>query len=157
MKLRTLATIALALMSSMGFARNKITTVDQVTTAVDVTGDVDYVITNTQPFGVAKTGSVNIVDTEHAVVIIKSIKPSKVLSSLMNNIYIKGEKAVNGTNCIVQMYNRGAIIFPYDKNYKPLTCYTEENFQGESYNNYGFGNSGGFMNTLNTVQLNNKK
>lgn len=142
-------------MSSMGFARNKITTVDQVTTAVDVTGDVDYVITNTQPFGVSKTGSVNIVDTEHAVVIIKSIKPSKVLSSLMNNIYIKGEKAVNGTNCIVQMYNRGAIIFPYDKNYKPLTCYTEENFQGESYNNYGFGNSGGFMNTLNTVQLNN--
>lgn len=154
MKLKQLTFAMLFAMGLTASAGNEKTTVTQVTEAVDVTGNTDYVITGTTPF--TTTGSVNIVDTEHAVVIIKKVKPSKVLSSLMQNIYIKGEKAVDKVNCQVRMYDRGAIIFPYDKNYKPLTCYTEKQFGGESCNEYSEGHSGGYMKTLTDANLNNK-
>jgi len=134
-------------------AKNTTTTVEQVTSSIDVTGEVDYVITSTTPFG--SMGSVNIADTEHAVVIIQSIKPSAVLANWMDYIYINGEKAVDGTNCQVKMFNRGAIIFPYASDFHPLTCYTEENYGGESYDNYTEGSSGGYMKTLSTNMLNN--
>ena len=43
----------------------------QVADAVSLTGNVDYMITDETPF--AMTGSVDIVNTEHAVVIIEDI------------------------------------------------------------------------------------
>ena len=55
-----------------GFSANTVTTVEQVTGGVTVSGNVDYTITSTEPFTTA--GSVDITNTEHAVVIIKSIK-----------------------------------------------------------------------------------
>lgn len=141
-------------LSNESFAANSKTEVQQVVEPVDVTGDVDYIITGSTPFG--SVGSVNIVDTEHAVVIIKSIKPSLVIKNHLNHVFIKGEKAVDGTNCQVKMYGRGAIIFPYEKDFLPLTCYTEQNYGGESCNNYTEGNSGGYMKTLGSATLNNK-
>ena len=154
MKLKQLT---LALLMSLGLtaqAANEKTTVEQVTTAVELTTDVDYIVTGTTPF--ASAGSVNITNTEHAVLILSTIKPSKVISNWMSNIYINGEKAVNGSNCQVKMYNRGAIIFPYAKDIKPLTCYTGQNFEGESCNTYSEGHSGGYMKTLNASTLNNQ-
>ncbi len=145
--------IALSITNIMN-AANSETTVSQVTSAVDVTGNVDYTITSTTPF--TSLGSVNIVDTEHSVVIIKSIKPSLVIKNLMKNIFINGEAAANGTNCQVKMFGRGTIIFPYDKNIKPLTCYTETNYGGESCNDYSEGSSGGYMKSLTTALLNNQ-
>ena len=133
---------------------NSVTTVNQVSSSVDITEDVDYVITNTTPFATA--GSVNIVNLEHAVVRFSNVKPSLVIKNWMDYIFINGEKAVNGTNCQVRMYSRGAIVFPYDKNYRPLTCYSEQNFGGESSNNYTEGHSGGFMKSLNATTLNNQ-
>ncbi len=133
---------------------NSVTTVDVVTSSVDITEDVDYVITDATPFATA--GSVNIVNLEHAVVRFSEVIPSQVIANWMNNIFINGEKAVNGTNCQVKMYNRGAIVFPYDKDFRPLTCYTEENFGGESNNTYTEGHSGGFMKSLNETNLNNE-
>ena len=132
---------------------NSVTTVDQVTSSVDITEDVDYEITNAQPFATA--GSVNIVNTEHAVVRFSNVIPSQVIANWMNNIFINGEKAVNGTNCQVKLYNRGAIVMPYDKNYRPLTCFSEENYGGEANNTYTEGHSGGFMKSLNATNLNN--
>ena len=154
MKLKLLAlTLFSALCLSMSAGNTK-TTVSQVTDGVKLTTDVDYIVTGTTPF--TSSGSVDIVSTDHAVLILSSIKPSKVLSNWMDYIYINGEKAVDGTNCQVKMYNHGAIIFPYAKNMPPLTCYTEQNFGGESCNTYTEGHSGGFMKTLNTTNLNNK-
>ena len=135
-------------------AANSVTTVARVASSVDITEDVDYVITDAQPFSTA--GSVNIVNTEHAVVRFSNVKPSLVIKNWMDHIFINGEQAVNGTNCQVRMYSRGAIVFPYDKNYRPLTCYTEQNFGGDSYNNYTEGHTGGFMKSLNATNLNNK-
>ena len=153
MRLLTITFIALFIMIGNLYAANNKQTVSQVTSAVTISEDVDYIITDTSPFTTA--GSVNIENTEHAVVIIKRIKPSAVLSSWMSHIYINGVKAVNGTNCQVKMYDRGTIIFPYGQDFKPLTCYTEKGFQGDSYNDYTEGSSGGFMKDLSTAMLNN--
>lgn len=143
--------LALAITAS---AANEKTTVKQVTDAITLTTDVDYIITDTTPF--ATSGSVNIEDTDHAVVIIKNIKPSLVIKNWLSHIYIKGEKAVNGTNCQVKMYAQGAIILPYDKDIRPLTCYTEPNYAGTACTDYTEGHSDGFMKSLNDATLNNQ-
>ena len=153
MRLLITTFIALFLMAGNLSASNTKQTIAQVTSAVTITDDVDYIITDDTPFTTA--GSVNIENTTHAVVIIKRIKPSIVIKSWMSHIYINGERAVNGTNCQVRMYDRGAIVFPYDKDFKPLTCYTEKGFQGESSDNYSIGSNGGFMKDLSTATLNN--
>jgi hypothetical protein len=137
------------------WAGNTVTTVSQLTGEVTLTDDVDYTITDTTPF--ADGASVNIVNTEHAVLIFSYIKPSLVLSqNLLKNVLINGEAAQNDVNCQVRMYGPGAIVLPYDADYKPLTVYSEPNFEGESYNNYNLGNSGGYMQTLNATNMNNK-
>ena len=155
MRLRQLT---LALLLTLGLAANAAntkTTVEQVTSAVQLTTDVDYTITSTTPFTTA--GSVDIQSTEHAVLIFEKIKPSKVLSTYMGKIYINGVKAVDGTNCQVKMYGRGTIVFPYGQDFKPLTCYTEKNYGGESCSDYTEGHDGnGFMKTLSTANLNNQ-
>lgn len=135
-------------------AANEKVTVEQVTEPVQLTANVDYIITGKNPF--ATVGNVDIVNTEHAVLIISQIKPSKIISNWLPYIYINGQKAVDGENCQVKMYGRGTIIFPYAKGISPLTCYTEQNFEGESCSSYTEGHSGGFMKTLNTSLLNNK-
>ncbi len=149
-----LALLICIALSMSAFAGNVKTSVTQVTESVSLTTDVDYIITDEIPFTV--TGSVDIINTEHAVVIFKKIKPSKVISSWMNYIYINGEKAVNNTNCQVKMYDKGAIILPYGKDFQPLTCYTENDFGGTACNNYSEGHVGGYMKTLTEATLNNE-
>lgn len=136
-------------------AKNVTTSVKQVSESVALTDDVDYTITGEEPFGAM--GSVDIQNIEHAVVIIKNLRPSEVISKVLKgHIFINGKQAVNNTNCQVRMFDRGAIIFPYGSSYKPLTCYTDENYQGDSYNAYTEGHDGGFMKTLSNAQLNNR-
>ena len=135
-------------------AGNTTTTVTQVTGAVTVNQSVDYVITSTTPF--TSAGYVNITNTEHAVVIIRNIKPSVVISNWLSHIRINGSVAVDGVNCQVKMYSHGAIVFPYGSDFKPLTCYTQPNYGGTSCNNYSEGHDGGFMKTLSTSTLNNQ-
>ena len=141
------------------FARNTVTRVEQVSTEVTLTDDVDYVITSATPF--TGDGLINIVNTDHAVVIIENVKPSAVISGeLYKKIQINGRTATT-TSCQIRMYDRGTIIFPYTNlsgtnGYKPLTCYTKANFEGESYSNYTEGHSGGYMKTLSATSLNNQ-
>ena len=134
-------------------AQNTTTSVGQVTEAVTLTENVDYVITDTVPF--TTTGSIDIANTEHAVVIFQHIRPSKSLKYL-GFVKINGENAVNGENCQVKMYASGSIIMPYGKDFKPLTVYSEPQFGGESVNDFGLENSNGYMNTLSDEKLNNR-
>ena len=135
-------------------AANTTTTVTQVTNSVTINSSVDYVITSTTPF--TSAGTVNITNTEHAVVIIRNIKPSVVINNWLSHIKINGSTAVDGVNCQVKMYSHGAIVFPYGSDFKPLTCYTQPNYGGTSCNNYSEGHDGGFMKTLNSSTLNNQ-
>ncbi len=147
--------VAASLLASLAVIANTTTSTEQVTEAVTVSDNVDYVITDATPFGT--DGKVDITNTEHAVVIIQNVRPSVVISKwLKNHIYINGKQAVNNNNCQVKMYAQGAIIMPYASNIKPLTVYSEQNFGGTSVNDFGLENDGGYMNTLTDAKLNNK-
>ncbi len=135
-------------------AANTVTTTDKVTTTVELTTDVDYIVTGASPFGT--DGIVDIKNVDHAVLILSDVKPSAALKLLASHVRVNGEKAVNYTNCQVKLYNRGCIIMPYAGNYKPLTVYAEQNFEGESCSDFGLEHSGGFMNTLTEAKLNNR-
>ena len=135
-------------------AANKRTSVMQVSTAVTLTEDIDYLITGTTPF--KDEGLVNIANTEHAVLIFTQVKPSVVISKWLTKVQINGKRAVNNGNCQVKLYGRGCIVMPYDRYHKPLTVFAEQKFQGDSCNSFGTENSSGYMNTLTEAKLNNR-
>ena len=143
-----------ALAVVQGLCANTKKTVTEVTETVTLTADEDYIVTSTRPFGTS--GIVNITNTDHAVLILSSVKPSKAVSMLAAHVQINGIKAVNNNNCQVKMYNRGCIILPYGNTTKPLTVYSEPDFGGESCNDFGLESDGGFMNTLSDKKLNNR-
>ena len=137
-------------------AVNTVTKVAQVSTEVILADDVDYVITDAVPF--VEGGKVNITNTEHAVLIIQSIRPSYVLKNkwLEGRVFIQGEQAVDGVNCQVRMYAHGTIVLPYGKDFKPLTVYSERNFEGKAVDDFGLEHASGFMNSLSEDKLNNQ-
>ena len=135
-------------------AANKKTTVSKVTTTVTIGENVDYNIMNDPPF--EDEGLVNIEGTEHSVLILVKVKPSVAISNWLSKVQINGEKAINNRNCQVKLYGRGCIIMPYGRSFKPLTVYSEQRYEGESCNNFGTENTGGYMNTLTAAKLNNR-
>ena len=147
--------LALCLLGApLSLMANSKKTVSSVTTSVTVSEDIDYVITSGTPFG--DDGLLNITNTEHAVVIMSNVKPSVAISKWLSKVQINGTQARDNSNCQVKLYNRGCIILPYGNSTKPLTTFSETNFGGESCNNYGLENSGGYMNTLTAEKLNNR-
>ena len=149
-----LLTAVLTLCGGQVWAANTKTSVEKVTESVTLTDDVDYIITGSTPF--SGSGVVDIQNTDHAVLILSNVKPSAAVKLLAARVKVNGEKAVNNTNCQVKFYNRGCIIMPYARDFKPLTVYSEQNFQGESCSDFGLENSGGYMNTLTAEKLNNR-
>ena len=149
MKHALLALLASLFTLAAGAANTK-TSVSQVTEAVVLTTDVDYHITSTTPFG--DNGTIDIQNTDHAVVIFDNLKPS-LAKSVLSKVTINGAAAKNGSNCQLKLYNRGAILLPYGgTSFRPLTVYDQQNFGGESYNNLTEGHNGsGFMKNLPTA------
>ncbi len=130
---------------AIALAANTKKTVTQVSTTVSLTDDVDYHISSTTPF--TATGSIDIVNTDHAVVILDAVKPSKA-KNYLSYIKINGAEAKNNTNCQVKLYNLGTIILPYGTATRPLTLYDGAGFSGESYNSLTEGHTGGYMNDI---------
>lgn len=154
MKKRLLTSALAVLFCCVAFAGNTISRLTQVTSPITLSEDVDLIISDENtPFAIG--GSIDITNTEHAVVILENIQPSAALAYL-SFIKINGEDAVNDETCQVKMYAHGSIILPYSKDIKPLTVYSEQNFEGESVNDFGLEHSGGYMNTLTTAKLNNR-
>lgn len=147
-----LAIAALTLLPKAAVADNTSTTVSQVSTAIVLNDDVDYHVSSTEPF--TATGSIDIANTDHAVLIFDNLKPSVAVGQL-GFVTINGAAAKNGVNCQVRIYDNGAMILPY-LNDGVLTVYSEKGLKGESCSDFGLGNTGGYMNTLTTEQLNNK-
>ena len=126
---------------------------DQIKKAVTVKTAVDYTISSATPF--AEEGSIDLCN-DQATIIFTALKPSSVISSWLSYVKINGNAAVNGSNCQVRMYNNGAIILPYGDNCHPLTVYDGDNQTGASSSDFGLENSGGYMNTMSSSQLNNR-
>lgn len=148
-RLFLLALACVALFMSMR-ADNTTQNVAQVTEAMSLTDDVDLHITGAEPF--TETGSIDIVNTEHAVVIIDALRPSKA-KAYLKYITINGEAAKDGTNCQLKLYDRGAIVLPYGgTTFRPLTVFDQPDCGGESESN-GFteGHSNGFMKNVATA------
>jgi hypothetical protein len=151
------ATVLLFLtLSVTGNAANTKTSVEQVTTAVSIDGNTDYVVTGATPFD--GEGLVNIVNKEHAVLILEKVKPSVAIASLLTNrIQINGAKARNNVNCQVRLYGTmGCMVLPYANTDKPLTVYSGQNFTGDECSDFGLENDGGYMVTLSDKKLNNR-
>ncbi|MBR6121957.1 MAG: hypothetical protein IKQ05_06160 [Prevotella sp.] len=119
-----------------------------------ITKDQNLILKNAKPFG--DLGVVNLVNTEHAVLILEKVKPKDALRLIGAHVQIDGKKANPDRNCQVKLYNRGTIIMPYAPDFQPLTVYSEQNFMGEAVNDFGLENTGGFMNTLTDEKLNNR-
>ncbi len=140
------AALILTLSYAAATAKNTTQTVAQVSDAVSLTADVDYHITGIEPF--AATGSIDIVNTDHAVVIFDGLKPSKA-KAFLAKITINGAAAKDGTNCQLKLYNRGAILLPYGGTaFRPLTVFDGDKYEGESYDGLTEGHSGGYMKNM---------
>ena len=100
-------------------AANTTETVPQVEGTVTLSADVDYVITSATPF--ANGAVVNITNTDNAVLILPSVKPSAV-PRLFPHIQINGVKA-SSANCMVKIYANGSIILPHSSSVSPLVVY----------------------------------
>lgn len=151
---RVVCAVALVLACVGLQARNRIVKVEQVTGEVTLSEDVDYVITGDTPF--AEGATVDITNVDHAVVILEKMRPSEATTTFLRKYIKRNGASLSASNCQVRMYGRGCIIFPYSSSYRPLTCYTEENFQGESKNVYTEGSTDGFMRDLSSTLLINK-
>ena len=158
MKTRTIFIILMLLLATTSlWAANTKETVAQVNGEVTLTDDVDYIVNGETPF--ADDAVVNIVNTDHAVFIVERVKPSQLLPQLLaKHVKIDGAVARNNVNCQVRAYGtRGSMILPYATTaYKPLTVYSEPDFQGDQSNSFGLENTGGYMNTMTDQQLNNR-
>ena len=76
-----LLTFALALaLGQTAIAKNTTQKIAQVTSSVTLNEDVDYIVTGTTPF--ASSGSINITNTEHAVVTCVQARLSVTFPSL---------------------------------------------------------------------------
>ena len=152
--LRTILMLALFCLVQDMMAANTKQSVSKVASLVTLTKNVDFSITGPEPF--TEEGVVNIANTEHAVLILSQVKPSVAIAQWLGHVLIDSVPAVNGNNCQVKLYNRGCIILPYEKGIRPLTVFDEQRYQGESCNEFGLENSGGYMNTLSEKKLNNR-
>ena len=127
---RKIFTAIVAALTFAGTAwANSTKTVSQVTTDVTLSDNVDYVITSSTPF--TSTGSVNITNTDQAVVILQKVRPSQV-ANYLSFIKINGATARDKVNCMVKIYGAGSMIVPHRHDIHPLALYTGADQTGES-------------------------
>lgn len=117
-----LSTIILCGMSLWSYAANTVVNVKQVTEPVSVVDNVDYAVSSSTPF--TETGSIDIVNTENAIVILHGVKPSEA-SNWLAYVKINGETATEDVNCQIRLHRNGTMILPYTEDDAPLKMYTE--------------------------------
>ena len=81
----------------------------QVGEPVDVNG-IDYHILSSTPFS-GSTSGVNL-SGRTSWLVFDNVRPSKVISSYLSKVTIDGSPAVNGQNCRVEIWLRGAAVIP---------------------------------------------
>lgn len=110
-------------------AIDKITEPSLQDTTVTLSAPVELHISATQNAMVNSTVSLN---NEDAWLFFDNIKPSDVISNYMQYVKVNGNSFTNGGNGRVAIYGNGAVLIPLGSTFKPLTVYTDEDFQGDS-------------------------
>lgn len=93
---------------------------------------------------------------EDAWLFFDNIKPSVVADNYLQKVKVNGQSFNDGSNGRLAIYAHGTVLMPHASNYKPLTVYSGENFEGESesYGLHTFHNSlGDFDNTIKSFRL----
>lgn len=122
--------------SQGNFAVNARKTVGQVSSSVVLSEPVDYVISSSSaPF--AASGSVDIAH-EDAAIILSGVKPSEA-DAWLPFVKVKGQAAVEGTNCSIRIHGNGAMIVPYGSFVQPLTIYDGANLTGKQKSDFTVG------------------
>ena len=80
----------------------------QVGEPVDVNG-IDYHVLSTTPF--SGMGGINL-SGRTSWLVFDNVRPSKVASTYLSKVTIDGARAVNGQNCRVEIWLRGAVVIP---------------------------------------------
>lgn len=91
-----------------------------------------------------------------AWVFFDNIRPSRLLDSFSNSIFINNDIFINGVNGRIAIYGNGSVIIPHSNNFKPLTVYKEENLQGDSLQlliHTYYNNLGNFDNAIKSFKL----
>lgn len=71
-------------------------------------------------------------DHEDAWLFFDNVKPSDVISQYRSDIKISGTTLTVGGNGRVAIYGNGTVVMPFGSTFKPLTVFTEENYNGDS-------------------------
>lgn len=121
--------VSIAFAASNMMAANTIRSLEQVTTNQTLSENVDLTITSSTPFAPGVT--VNITNTDHAVIIFSALKPSEALNQL-SHIKINNSTAANGINCQVKIYGNGSMVLPTPEGFHPLIVFTGLNETGDS-------------------------
>lgn len=121
-----LSTILLCSATLTSLADNTVVNVKQVSEPISITDNVDYAVSSSTPF--TQTGSIDIVNTDNAIVILHGVKPSEA-DSWLAFIKINGQPAVENVNCQVRLHRNGTMILPYNES-APLEIYTDVDQQG---------------------------
>lgn len=117
-----LSTVLMGCLAFSALADNTVVNVKQVSEPVSITDNVDYAVSSSTPF--TETGSIDIVNTENAIVILHGVKPSEA-SDWLAYIKIDGQPAVENENCQVRLHRNGTMILPYSEKQAPLVLYTD--------------------------------
>lgn len=120
---------------------------------IELTTPIEYHITNSENAISNSTISLNHTD---AWLFFDNITPSTAISQYLNSVQVNGQQFVNGGNGRVAIYANGTVILPHGSGFKPLTVFTNENFEGESaqYNIHTYHNNlGVFNNAIKSFKL----
>lgn len=71
-------------------------------------------------------------NSEDAWLIFENIRPTQVIDSLLRFIFVNDAPAVNRGNVRVAVYAHGTVVKAHSPQFRPLTIFTERNFQGQS-------------------------
>lgn len=122
------------------------TVVNYTDKEVVINGKSDLRITSTTCAS-ALNNSIIRLNSEDARVIFENLRPGEVVDSLLKFMYVNTEVAVNKINVRVAIYAHGTVVMPHTPQHRPLTFYTEKNFQGQNatYPLYTYHNGLGTM------------
>jgi hypothetical protein len=132
-------------------ARTTVTLTDKLVTVssyseseIIINGQTDLHLTSSTPL-INSIVDLNSVDSW---LFIDNKRPSVVVDSLLQYVYVNGQLAVNNTNVRVSMYRQGTVIIPHTTGYSPLTVYTDQKYGGSSqqYTTNTYFNALGSMN-----------
>jgi hypothetical protein len=119
---------------------------------ITINGKTDLHITAS--FSPLNNSSINL-NSENSWIFFDNIKPSSIIDSVLQYIYVNNNPAVLKTNVRVSIYNHGTVIIPQPSTFQPLEVFTNQNFTGnaQKYSLFTINTLGAFDNNIRAFKL----